>query len=277
MYRAVSRGLGVLLLLAAVLKVADIIRASAPEDGWWADLRIKMLTVQWELILGGWLMSGYRPVAAWAAAVMTFVGFAGLSGYLGWVGEPSCGCFGATAKTDPRWSFALDAGVLLLLAFIRPQRACLGSHLRSELAGSIPVAAATAAVTIGGLMFYTRESVSDRILARVRGDEVTARPAFVDVGTGEPDEVREGVLEVSNWSDRPLNVFGGTTGCNYNILRDSPRTIAPGTTDALRVTYRFSATGGLRKEKVQLWAVYEAGEPFAIRFELGGTTQGGGR
>jgi hypothetical protein len=272
MRRAISVAVALLLLTTAMLKLSDLF-ASSTSGEWWTDLRVKLLTIQWEFVLGVWLLSGYRPLAAWVVAVVTFLGFAVLSGYLGIVGVPSCGCFGATAKTSPWLSFGIDVIVIMLLIRYRAPGLDSLQQWRNEFAGTVPVAAAACVLTVAGLILLARQPVSDQFLAKVRGDTLTARPALVDVGEGVAGEVREGTLEISNWSDRPLRVFGGTSGCNYDILVDCPRTIAAKVTDSLRVKYRLSDDAGRSKVKVQLWAIHDDDPPIPIRFELGGTTK----
>jgi hypothetical protein len=41
-----------------------------------------LAAVQWEIVLGLWLLSGAYRTGAWLAAVGTFLAFAAVSGYL---------------------------------------------------------------------------------------------------------------------------------------------------------------------------------------------------
>jgi hypothetical protein len=271
--RRISFGcLGAILLLAGTLKLTGLLDGSPRGDGWWADFRIQLLAIVWEFVLGGWLLSGSRPLAAGLSTLVTFIGFAGLSGYLGVSGVSSCGCFGAAARTNPWWSFALDVVAIFLLLYYSPPRGSW-SQLKAECTGTLPVAAGVSIATVVGLMIVSRYPSADLMFARIRGDTVTARPAMVNVGIGRPEELREGTISVSNWSSQPLKVFGGSSGCDIDILRDCPKTIAPGSTEPFRVRYRLSAVEGWTKRRVQLWAIQEAGSPIPIRFEIGGTTE----
>ena len=67
------------------------------------------------MVLGFWLISGANPAWSWVAAFGTFVGFAGISGYFGWVGVANCGCFGVV-RASPWAVFGVDVAALLLLA-----------------------------------------------------------------------------------------------------------------------------------------------------------------
>ena len=56
------------------------------------------------------LMRLSYPRGAWLAALGTFAAFAAVSGYLGWIGVASCGCFGVI-KASPWWAFARSVGI----------------------------------------------------------------------------------------------------------------------------------------------------------------------
>lgn len=72
-----------------------------------------------------WLVSGAWPTLSWAAAVLTFTGFAGLSLYAGLVGRASCGCFG-DHHVSPWYAFAVDVAAFGLLVLVRPGLAGVG-------------------------------------------------------------------------------------------------------------------------------------------------------
>src|SRR5260221_6888616 len=86
--------LGLLLLTTAVLKLAGRHVSAVPQVGWFATPMVQLAAAEWELVLGVWLLSGWHAIGAWVAAPATFLTFAGGSGYPGWIGVASCGCFG---------------------------------------------------------------------------------------------------------------------------------------------------------------------------------------
>jgi hypothetical protein len=267
--------LGLVLLTAAGLKAWSLPRGISPSADWWLDPRLQLFVVEWEVVLGLWLVSGYRPVAGWLVAAVTFASFAGLSGFLGLRGVPSCGCFGAS-QTSPWWSFAVDVVALAVLARWRPQWAGFGGRIRAELNGSLPLAAAAGVVAVVGLVTFTRLSpASDGLVARVRGDVLTVRQPVVDVGAGSPGEIREGTAELSNWSDRPVLVYGATTGCNYNIISDCPVTIPAGGSAQFRVKYKLAEAAGRSTQRAAFWATYESGGPMSVALVLSGDTTAG--
>ncbi|MBX9582185.1 MAG: hypothetical protein K2X87_17915 [Gemmataceae bacterium] len=111
--------LGGLLIVAAGLKLYGLSVSAVPAVGWFAVPWVQLVAAEWELVLGLWLLAGACPLAAWAAAVGTFLTFAGVSSYLGWSGVASCGCFGAI-PVSPWWAFGIDGAALTLLIASRP-------------------------------------------------------------------------------------------------------------------------------------------------------------
>jgi hypothetical protein len=58
MKRLVFVILGLVVLSTAGLKAWDLPRGASPDAGWWTDQRVRRLIIQWEVVLGVWLVSG---------------------------------------------------------------------------------------------------------------------------------------------------------------------------------------------------------------------------
>jgi hypothetical protein len=117
--RPVTAGVGALLLAAAGLKLYGLGVSPVPAVGAWSAPVWQTGAAAWELALGAWLLSGAAAGAAWAAATGTFLSFAAISGYLGWIGQSTCGCFGAI-PASPWAAFGVDAAGLAVLVTVRP-------------------------------------------------------------------------------------------------------------------------------------------------------------
>src|SRR5262249_31188501 len=91
--------IGWLMFTAGVLKLAGYSFTAVPRVGWYASPAVQIAAAEWELLLGIWLLSGWRAFGSWLAALGTFLCFAGVSGYLGSIGVASCGCFGIIKAT----------------------------------------------------------------------------------------------------------------------------------------------------------------------------------
>src|SRR5207245_2346703 len=102
------------------------------------------LILEWEIALGIWLVSGARRALAWFAATATFMAFAAVSFWQGWIGQVTCGCLGAI-HIDPWISFfAIDLTALTLLGCAC--RSAVASQSRTQLATTVRFLATVPAV-----------------------------------------------------------------------------------------------------------------------------------
>src|SRR5205085_10267169 len=91
----VPRVVGVLLLIAAGLKLYGLAVQPIASVGVFSAPEVQVALVNGEVLLRLWLLSGYQPVTAWLTALTAFGCFTGASYYMGWIGQTSCGCLGA--------------------------------------------------------------------------------------------------------------------------------------------------------------------------------------
>ncbi len=115
------RGLGGLLLLAAALKMYGLAVEPVGRAGIFSEPWLQTALVEWELILGLWLVAGLYRKQSWFAAVACGVAFLDVSLYQGFRGETSCGCFGRLS-VSPWYTACLDAMALALLMWCKPDR-----------------------------------------------------------------------------------------------------------------------------------------------------------
>ncbi|HEY8505848.1 MAG TPA: MauE/DoxX family redox-associated membrane protein [Gemmataceae bacterium] len=256
-YRVLAIVLGSVLLLAAGLKLYGLQVSAVPRAGPLYAPWVQMAVLQWEVVLGLWLVSGKYPLGSWLAAVGTFAAFAGVSGYLGWIGQADCGCFGSV-QASPWHAFAVDVLALMLLARARPALRSLRDLPRPALrraGGAAFLFLAGAAVMFGllaGLGAWTFGSL-DAALARVRGERISVRPGFVDVGRGVPGQSVEAVVELVNRTDRPVRVIGGTSDCSCVTTYDLPVTLEPGEPRPVSIHVRLPGTPGLFNRQAFFW------------------------
>lgn len=234
-------GLGVLLLATAGLKLYGLGASAVPRVGWFAQPWVQLLTAEWELVLGGWLLSGAYPRASWLAALVTFVAFAGVSGYLGWIGVASCGCFGAI-QANPWWAFGVDVAAVALLAVSRPTAEVGAPHfLRTACAWAGGVALACGLLALAGSLFFGSVEAA---VAKLRGESLSVT-SYVDFGSGKPGQTLEATATVTNYTDAPVRLIGGTSDCTCATVEDFPLTIPPGSKVSFRVRLNvISAKGG---------------------------------
>jgi hypothetical protein len=112
--------LGILLLIAAVLKGWQLITEPVANNRIWTYRPFLILTVEFELALGIWLLSGLFKKAAWLAALLCFSVFSAITLYKGITGAESCGCFGSVHVNPWITLFAIDLPAVIALAVFRP-------------------------------------------------------------------------------------------------------------------------------------------------------------
>jgi methylamine utilization protein MauE/uncharacterized protein DUF1573 len=227
---ALRIGLGILLLTAAILKFAGMQVSGVPRVGRFASVPVQMAAAEWELALGLWLLSGAARTGSWVAAVVTFGIFASVSGYLGHLGQATCGCFGII-KASPWHAFSVDVLTLVMLACFRPASARLVGEFgfrRTAIEVAVWTVAIGALIAIPAGVVAWRYGSLEAALARLRGETITVAPSYVDFGEGKPGETLERTVEVRNWTDRTVCIIGGTSDCSCVTTEGLPIAILPG-------------------------------------------------
>ena len=230
---------GLLLLAAAGLKLYGLNYSPFAQYGRLLTPTVQSFAVVWEVLLGCWLMSGSSRFFSWLTALATFTGFAIVSGYLGIIGQASCGCLGVI-EASPWAAFALDVSALVLLLIGRP----LWTGWASCQAGLKWVGGFTAllAVIVGiGISVF---GSSDAAIARLRGESLGVTPSVLDFGTGKPGDKLTATVTVRNWTDSPVRIVDGTADCTCIATRDLPVRIDPGQQADVSVSLSLPSTSG---------------------------------
>jgi Protein of unknown function (DUF1573) len=248
-YSLVAKALAVLVVAAAVLKLQGLGEGPVSASGVFSAPEFQMAIIEFEAILAVWLFSGKYPVGSWLMASVVFVCFAVVSASQGLIGQTSCGCFGRLT-VNPWQAFVLDLVVLAALAIGRPDlRPAEGSWYRASdsfirscgpwLAGVVLVSA-----MLIGSAHYSFGSLTGAV-AYFRGDRVSISPRLLDVGEGATGEKRSLTVEMTNWTDQPIRVFGGTRDCSCTVLNDLPMTVPPKERRLLSVNFSLSGNSGV--------------------------------
>ena len=112
--------LAIALLIAAVLKGWQLLTEPVANNDIWSYRPFLILTVEFELALGIWLLSGLFKKAAWLATLLCFSVFSAITLYKGITGAESCGCFGSVHVNPWITLFAIDLPAVIVLAVFRP-------------------------------------------------------------------------------------------------------------------------------------------------------------
>ena len=116
----VLKALGILLLTAAVLKGWQLLTEPVANSDIWSYRPFLILTVEFELGLAIWLLSGLFKKASWLVSLMCFSFFSMITLYKGVTGAASCGCFGSVHVNPWVTLLAIDLPAVVALSIFRP-------------------------------------------------------------------------------------------------------------------------------------------------------------
>jgi len=122
------KALGLLLLVAAVLKGAQLLTQPVADSDIWSSRPFLVFQVEFELALAIWLLSGLFKKAAWLAALLCFSLFSFVTLYKAVTGAVSCGCFGSVHVNPWLTLLIIDIPAVIALLIFRPSLPVLRSQ-----------------------------------------------------------------------------------------------------------------------------------------------------
>lgn len=122
--KAASTITALVLLIAGLMKARQLSTSPVAPDQWPQALWFWVLLVEYEIILGCWLLSGWRPRWANWTAVATFTTFLIVTMVRIAQGHDSCGCFGGGLEINPRIMLGLDAAIAGILCLAALKGTC---------------------------------------------------------------------------------------------------------------------------------------------------------
>ena len=117
----VLKSLGLLLLTAAALKGSQLLTEPMANSDIWTNRAFLIFTVEFEIALGIWLLSGLFKKAAWLAVITCFSLFSLITLYKGLTGAASCGCFGSVHVNPWITLTCIDLPAVATLSIFRPK------------------------------------------------------------------------------------------------------------------------------------------------------------
>ena len=115
------KALAVLLLTGAIMKGWQLLTEPMSNKDIWTNRAFLILTVEFEIALGIWLLSGLFKKGAWLAAITCFSLFSFITLYKALTGAESCGCFGSAHVNPWITLLAIDLPAVALLSIFRPK------------------------------------------------------------------------------------------------------------------------------------------------------------
>jgi hypothetical protein len=235
--------LGLFLLSAAAFKAHALLTGAPSANALVLSPRAQLGLIELEAFFGVLLLFGQIGRLGWAMAIGLFAMLAAVSLYLGLDGQPSCGCFGRLS-VNPWLTFALDLAAVAALVIWRPRpdRGRPAAGWRSTVF-EISAAVGCLALSFAGLLFMAGNHRAE-VLARLRGDAVTVEPEITRVGDGIRGEERSFGVQLTNRSNRPVCIMGGTNSCPCFATDNLPLQLAPGESRGIQVRMKFSGMTG---------------------------------
>ncbi len=239
---------GLVLIAAALLKAGGQSYEPFSRGGVFGSSWAQLAIIQLELLVGAWLFLRPRSVGAWLLCVGMFACFACVTFYSGYVGQSSCGCFGAV-HVSPWYTFAFDAAVLVGLWLFRPEAVISRERRGAEVVAGLRTGAGrliglglvSFVIIAAGYVFF---GSPDKALARLRGERLLASPAPVDLGTGQMGDELTGEVSIENLSDSKIRIIAGTSDCTCVATELLPLVIEPGGRNSLPIRLSLRGSAG---------------------------------
>jgi hypothetical protein len=264
-FTAVRLFLGILLLVAAGLKLADDSLGATGGFDLLTSPLLRLTFVEVEALLGVWLLLGLIPRVLWFVSLIFFSMLASANLYLGMEGRPTCGCFGTKIPLNPWYSFALDLATLAALAFGSPSRGTgKDNHsYRDDLAGirrllfwlrwplAFAVLAGAGTVLSGVAVFGSLPAFK----AYLQGHALAVDSAFTSVGPVLPMGRYPVSFEITNIRSQVVTIVGAEANCRCVVVDELPLQLEPGEKRVLTLTLvpKPGDAGKLLRARVDLF------------------------
>jgi hypothetical protein len=106
-------------------------------------------------------------------------------------------------------------------------------------------------------------------IAYFRGERISIEPRLLDIGEGFGGEVRDAEVTLTNWTDGPVQIIGGSSDCSCSVLGDLPVTIAGNDSRTVSIKVLFNGAPGSFTRKVE----FVANDTQRIDFRVTGTVK----
>lgn len=117
----------------------------------------------------------------------------------------------------------------------------------------LSVASGVALLSILGLLVCQNAYGSvPAAIAHLRGERVSIQPNLVDVGDFPAGETQTVQIEVMNWTEKPVRLFGGTADCSCTVLGDLPVTIPANESRSISVQLSHARKPGFFTRKAAI-------------------------
>jgi hypothetical protein len=255
---------------AAGLKAHGLWTDTAEPNPILTSSRAEVAAIEVEAVLGLWLLSAIYPRASRQVAILFFGLLACASVYLALAGQTSCGCFGRVT-VNPWITLALDVAAAASLYLLPTPGASL-SHSPAwlQFLGRTCLKPAAILLVVGAVFLLAVDDPAAAI-ARLRGDSITVEPAICDFGSGPVGVERVLQVQLTNRTDRPIRIIGGSADCRCVAIHSLPLTLSQRETRAIDVKAMFRGSPGKFRHRFRLFTDDE-GHPVVVAHVGGAVT-----
>jgi hypothetical protein len=224
-FRYIALLLGLLLLATGGLKTHAAF-AGKPVETYLQISPWELIAIaEFELFLGGWLITGVYPRLARGGALMAFLCFLGVSLWTAFNGERSCSCFGAL-NVSPWIAASIDSAALIALFLGRPR-------MDTSIDTFSPP---RRALLIVFALVLLALPVSFAVSADAHSPFLIPSNNVVDLGVLHAGEWRNASLGLTNQGDHPIDIETIESSCHCLSLECVPRVVPPSGTAEMIVT-----------------------------------------
>jgi hypothetical protein len=250
------RAFGIVLIIATVLKLLAQ-SSSVPFHLSISASWLKFASLEYELFLGLWLLSGYAAAGAWLTTVLTFALFGIISVHNVVIGRASCGCFGEVPVTSvPALGFDIVALVLLGMTRPKPIDFWAPTYFLVNMAF---------ALSVGTLAAGHFHGTTARAIAAIRDAALVIEPDVLDFGAIPAGTANSKSIRITNRRSQPVRIVGGTADCSCFAIADLPQVIPPGDSIELRIHYKMPREPGFAERFATIWTDEPSMRSLAIR------------
>ncbi len=209
---------------------------------------LQFLALQFEIILGVWLILNWWKVTAWLSSFIFLLTLLSIDLYAANQGQSDCGCFG-DIKLHPGITASLNLMALLTLIIFQP--GTIWSEARCSVAATV-----TLAIVASGLALFAGTPTADRLLMSWRhGGNVILSSSVIDAGIEPVRTVKLIPLRVRNVGFREVRILGGSADCSCTTTRKLPVTIRADSEVQIELQIEFRGAPGRFSHAFELMVV----------------------
>jgi hypothetical protein len=201
-----------LLIAASLLKARQFIADPYGPSDLPNSHFIRVAVIDYELVLGFWLITGLLSRFAWTTAIITFAIFLAINIRDAFIGKASCSCFG-NLLTSPWLVASIDFFVIISLVGLFPK--VLPRNRIVNICSVLLLLATSIPATIG-------------ILQTNKPPRVVATPEVLDLGKTLPGSSTTSDFILHNDGPELIDIESLETSCHCLTVHLPIRTIQPG-------------------------------------------------